>query len=193
MIAIESVGSCHLWSLAAMTRADDISEMRKDPPAASALERIASALEKLAGAQRETLRLQRRRRLCLHRRERRAHPGSPRQPGRYRAAARDRPRSGHASCQHRCALRKASRPTMRCSGARAAWANRRSSRASHGAINRQFAGSPSFKAPQTYRNPPRGHRGASPPDGSVAGSHPGGSSFFATIFPSMARIPATNR
>ncbi len=32
-----------------MTRADDVLEMRKDPPAVSALDRIASALEKIAG------------------------------------------------------------------------------------------------------------------------------------------------
>ena len=152
-----------------MTRANDILEMRKDPPAVSALERIASALEKIAGAQQDACDFSAADAFVFT-------AGS--------AALMPVPRVNRVDIALLRGIDRA-RDTLFANTLRFAqgfaannallWGARGMGKSAlvkgvHGAINRRLAGIAIVQASQTYRDPPGGHRGASPPDDSFTGS-----------------------
>ena len=117
-----------LWDEDDASAPPEAARGRAVTPGDAALDRIAAALERLSPPPAPPPDLSRRERLRLARRARPAGARAARRPRPDRPARRRRPGARHAARQHACNSRAASPPTTCCSGARAAWASRASSR-----------------------------------------------------------------
>ena len=174
-----------------MTRVSDTPPIGTNTPFASALERIATALETIAGA---------RHRPCdFSAADAFVFTSGTLLWPRFRASTASISRCCAGSIRlaisfspTRRASRKASRPTTRSFGGRAAWANPRSSRPRR---QQSISGLPVLRRSSRLNlskftaKISKGCRTS----WRCCGPSLGASSFFATICPSMAPIPATNR